>query len=96
MRQQHAYHSCVLFDRGRNAARVSEAEPLDSVFKLFMTSANHMLLAHDDDSNVTGLLTLEDVIEELIQACHAPLHSAFTSICSSAQITVIMHTWLAH
>ena len=53
--------------RGRNAAHVSEDEPLDSVFKLFMTSYNHMLLAYAEDSTVTGLITLEDVMEELIQ-----------------------------
>ena len=56
-----------LMHRGRNAGHVSEIEPLDSVFKLFMTSSNHMLLAHSEDGTVTGLITLEDVMEELIQ-----------------------------
>ena len=54
--------------RGRNAQLVSETEPLDVVFKLFMTCYHHMLLATDRAGTVTGLLTLEDVIEEIVQA----------------------------
>ncbi|KAK9793438.1 hypothetical protein WJX73_001824 [Symbiochloris irregularis] len=60
--------SAVLSFRGRNAGYVSETEPLDSVFKLFMNTSNHMLLAHSEEHDVTGLITLEDVMEELIQA----------------------------
>ena len=53
--------------RGRNAPLVSETEPLDVVFKLFMTSYHHMLLATDRAGTVTGLITLEDVMEEILQ-----------------------------
>ena len=53
--------------RGRNARQVNEQEPLDAVFKLFMTSYHHMLLATSAQGTVTGLITLEDVMEEIVQ-----------------------------
>lgn len=62
---------CVWY-RGRNAQLVSENEPLDAVFKLFMTCYHHMLLATDRSGTVTGLITLEDVMEEILQACPEP------------------------
>ncbi|KAK9814494.1 hypothetical protein WJX72_006765 [[Myrmecia] bisecta] len=70
----------VLSFRGRNVFHISEDVTLDKVFKVFMTSANHLLIAHrgsfDENASqseiaageVTGLITLEDVIEQLIQA----------------------------
>lgn len=60
-------------------AHVSEEAPLDEVLRTFMTSNNHMLIAHAAASTsydgadiastaVTGLITLEDVMETLMQA----------------------------
>ena len=57
---------------------MSEEAPLDEVLRTFMTSNNHMLIAHSGgaashdgaliaDTVVTGLITLEDVMETLIQ-----------------------------
>ena len=54
--------------RGRNTHFVSQDEPLDAVFKLFMKGSSHMLLARSTESTVTGLITLEDVMEEIVQA----------------------------
>lgn len=70
--------SILQFCRGRNVAHVSEEAPLDEVLRTFMTSNNHMLIAHAactssyDGANisstaVTGLITLEDVMETLMQ-----------------------------
>ena len=52
---------------------MSENEPLDAVFKLFMTCYHHMLLATDGGGTVTGLITLEDVMEEILQVRWGPL-----------------------
>lgn len=60
-------------------AHVSEEVPLDEVLRTFMTSNNHMLIAHVppaaaydganiDTARVTGLITLEDVMETFMQA----------------------------
>ena len=69
--------------RGRNAQLVNEEQPLDAVFKLFMTSYHHMLLATSADGTVTGLVTLEDVIEEMIQASSSDLHESHSRMDSS-------------
>ncbi len=70
--------------RGRNVAHVSQEAPLDEVLRTFMSSNNHMLIAHAAAGSsydgadlastaVTGLITLEDVMETLMQVTVAVL-----------------------
>ena len=53
---------------GRGIKYVDESECLEVVFKTFISSQNHMLLVQRNEATpVVGLITLEDVLEELIQ-----------------------------
>ena len=73
-------NAMIVCCRGRQAVgHVFEDEMLDVVFKGFISSSNHMLIAHRpldgslpradhlEASPVTGLITLEDVLETVIQ-----------------------------
>jgi CBS domain containing-hemolysin-like protein len=50
----------------RPLARVSESARLDDVLREMRERRVHVALVHDLDSRVTGLLTMEDILEELV------------------------------
>lgn len=54
----------------REIADVSEHEPLEKLLKLFPDKGIHMALVRSKGGRVVGLLTLEDIVEELIGEVH--------------------------
>lgn len=50
----------------RDITIVSEAEPVERMLKTFPDKGVHMALVKDDKGVVTGLMTLEDLFEELV------------------------------
>jgi CBS domain containing-hemolysin-like protein len=47
-----------------------ETEPLPSLFKMMMGKGKHMVLLRDSAGKITGLITLEDILEELVGEIH--------------------------
>lgn len=45
---------------------VSESKSLESLLKEFQSNKSHLALAIDEFSNISGLLTIEDVIEQIV------------------------------
>ena len=54
----------------RDLAEVSDSDPLEKLLKLFPDKGTHMALARDAQGRISGLLTLEDIMEELIGEIH--------------------------
>ena len=54
----------------RDIFEVSEAEPLEKLLKTMPDKGIHMAIVRDGLSRVTGILTLEDIVEELIGEVH--------------------------
>jgi CBS domain containing-hemolysin-like protein len=50
----------------RDLYEISEAEPLEKLIKTMPDKGVHMALVRDGQSRVAGLLTLEDIFEELV------------------------------
>ena len=50
----------------RPATIVPESKPLDAMLRDFKTNRNHMALVIDEYGNLSGLVTIEDVIEEFV------------------------------
>ena len=50
----------------RPATIVPESKPLDAMLRDFKTNRNHMALVIDEYGNLSGLVTIEDVIEEIV------------------------------
>lgn len=50
----------------RPALFVPEIQPLDEILKTFLSRHAHMALVVDENGVLTGMLTLDDVIEELV------------------------------
>lgn len=50
----------------RDLFEISDAEPLEKLIKTMPDKGIHMALVRDGMSRVTGLLTLEDIVEELV------------------------------
>jgi len=50
----------------RDLFEISDAEPLEKLIKMMPDKGIHMALVRDGLSRVTGLLTLEDIVEELV------------------------------
>ena len=50
----------------RPAMFVPEIQPLDEILKTFLSRHAHMALVVDENGVLTGMLTLDDVIEELV------------------------------
>jgi CBS domain containing-hemolysin-like protein len=45
---------------------VHPGTPIDDVFKIFQKKQSHMAIVHDPDDGILGLVTLEDLVEELV------------------------------
>jgi metal transporter CNNM len=45
---------------------VNETDKLDQVLKLFQKKKTHVFIVHDDFNGVSGIVTLEDVLEEIV------------------------------
>jgi putative hemolysin len=56
----------VLEDAIYPALFVKPSETMDNVLRLFRRSHRPMALVRDDDSKILGLITLEDVLEEIV------------------------------
>lgn len=50
----------------RPATIVPESKPLDAMLSEFRSNRNHMALVIDEYGNLSGLVTIEDVIEEIV------------------------------
>ncbi|PIE82239.1 MAG: magnesium/cobalt efflux protein [Cardiobacteriales bacterium] len=50
----------------RPATIVPESKPLDAILREFQVNRNHMALVIDEYGNLSGLITIEDVIEEIV------------------------------
>lgn len=50
----------------REATVVPESKPLDAMLHDFRTQRTHMALVMDEYGNLSGLVTIEDVIEEIV------------------------------
>ncbi|WP_415573712.1 HlyC/CorC family transporter [Dichelobacter nodosus] len=50
----------------RSATVVPESKPLDAMLRDFRTNRNHMAIVIDEYGNLSGLVTIEDVIEEIV------------------------------
>ncbi len=50
----------------RKATMVPESKPLDAMLREFRTNRNHMAVVIDEYGNLSGLVTIEDVIEEIV------------------------------
>jgi magnesium and cobalt transporter len=67
--RHYAEHSGSRFDLRealRPAAFVPESKRLDVLLKEFRSSRNHMAIVVDEFGGVSGLVTIEDVIEEIV------------------------------
>lgn len=53
-------------NRIRPATIVPESKPLDAMLREFRINRNHMALVIDEYGNLSGLVTIEDVIEEIV------------------------------
>ena len=54
------------FELARPLARISESAHLDDVLRGMRERRVHVALVHDRDAKVVGLLTMEDILEELV------------------------------
>lgn len=52
----------------KNVCFVNAADPLDTVLNLFIKKKIHLFIVHDEFGGFEGVITLEDVIEEIIGA----------------------------
>ncbi len=50
----------------RPATFVPESQPLNTLLKAFRESRNHMAIVVDDYGSVSGLVTIEDVLEQIV------------------------------
>jgi magnesium and cobalt transporter len=55
-----------LFDICRQVAFIPESKPLDSLLREFRTTRNHMAVVVDEYGEISGFVTIEDVIEQII------------------------------
>lgn len=63
-----AFRNATNDENGKyEAMQISEETQLDEVLKIFKSRCSHMLFATNEESNVTGLITLEDVLEEVLK-----------------------------
>ena len=51
----------------KGATFVNENDPLDVTFLAFIKSRRHLFMVNDEFGGVSGVITLEDVLEEIIQ-----------------------------
>jgi putative hemolysin len=65
----------------RPAMMVPQKRKLDRVLKEFQEKRVHMALAINEQKHITGLITLEDIIEEII----GDIHDEFDEVDSDAQ-----------
>ena len=55
-----------LFDICRQATFVPESKPLDSLLSEFRSNKNHMAIVVDEYGEISGFVTIEDIIEQII------------------------------
>ncbi|MCP9759603.1 CBS domain-containing protein, partial [Aquitalea sp. S1-19] len=63
------FHNPKLFDLRdtlRQAVFVPESKPLNVLLKDFKSTRNHMAIVVDEYGSVSGLVTIEDVIEQIV------------------------------
>ena len=52
----------------QGATFVKETDPLDQTFLQFIKTHRHLFIVKDEFGSVSGVVTLEDILEEIIQA----------------------------
>ncbi len=62
----HLKHLIILDDILRPAITVSEDEPLSRLLRRFQTEQVHMAIVTDEFGGTAGLVTLEDILEEIV------------------------------
>ncbi|MDF1757254.1 MAG: CBS domain-containing protein [Legionellaceae bacterium] len=60
------YNELDLSDIARQAPIVPESKPLDALLNEFKTNRNHMAIVVDEYGSVSGFVTIEDIIEQII------------------------------
>ena len=63
---QNAQNKKRIRDLIRPAVFIPESKPLDMLLKEFRLSKNHMAIVVDEYGGVSGLVTIEDVLEEIV------------------------------
>lgn len=58
--------TATVLDLVRPATIVPESKPLDAMLRQFKSNRNHMALVIDEYGSLSGLITIEDVIEEIV------------------------------
>ncbi|MGL6070200.1 HlyC/CorC family transporter [Craterilacuibacter sp.] len=66
LRYFHAPKNFDLRDTLRQAIFVPESKPLNVLLKDFKSTRNHMAIVVDEYGSVSGLVTIEDVIEQIV------------------------------
>ena len=64
--QQDAHEAFDLLDSCRQVTFVPESRRLDSLLSEFRTNRNHMAIVVDEYGEVSGFVTIEDIIEQII------------------------------
>lgn len=57
---------CCVRDLARPSIFIPETKPLDILLKEFRLNRNHMAIVVDEYGSVSGLVTIEDVLEEIV------------------------------
>jgi magnesium and cobalt transporter len=55
-----------LFDICRQATFIPESRPLDSLLSEFRSTKNHMAIVVDEYGEISGFVTIEDIIEQIV------------------------------
>lgn len=64
--QSESLESFDLFDICRHVTFIPESRPLDNLLSEFRSNKNHMAIVVDEYGEISGFVTIEDIIEQII------------------------------